>query len=143
MFPKSINVHFFWTFLDILGQVVFVRKKFMVTNYLIIFLVGDHKNFYAVANSLKFTSTLFTNKVLRISKLDIYKCPFLKSGRKFSQKRVSVLIPSFLFKSREKQKLSNFPFLSPPFKKLIFASFRFFHDTKNYIHVKYFKTLFD
>jgi len=43
-----------------------------------------------VAGSLKITSTLFTNKVLRISKLDIYKCPFLKSWRKFPQKRVSV-----------------------------------------------------
>jgi hypothetical protein len=41
--------------------------------------MADHKNFYAVANSLKFTATLFNNKVLRISKMDIYKCPKIKS----------------------------------------------------------------
>ena len=62
----------------------------MVTKYSYFFSVADHKNFYAVAKPLKITSTVFNNKVLRFLKMDIYKCPKMKSWRKFSQKRVSV-----------------------------------------------------
>ncbi len=64
---------------DISGHLFFSTKKIMVTNYFTFFSVLDHKNFYAVDGSLEITSTLFTNKVPRILKLDIYKCPFLKS----------------------------------------------------------------
>jgi hypothetical protein len=66
-------------FSDISGYFFFLAKKNMVTKNSIVFSAGEHKNFYAVAGSLKNTSTLFTNKVPRILKLDIYKCPFLKS----------------------------------------------------------------
>ena len=66
-------------FLDIFGHLFFSAKKNMVTKYFICFSSAEHKNFYAVVGSPKNTSTLFTNKVLRILKLDIYKCPKMKS----------------------------------------------------------------
>ena len=69
-------------FLDIYGQKNKCQKKYKknsMPNYFTFFSAGDHKNFYAVDGSPKITSTLLTNKVPRILKLDIYKCPFLKS----------------------------------------------------------------
>jgi hypothetical protein len=52
-------------FLDIYGQNINVQKKhkkISITNYFGFFLVGEHKNFYAVAGSLEIISFFWLTK---------------------------------------------------------------------------------